>query len=377
MSIAIKEVNSSSDIKKFIDFAHELYHGDKNYVPELYVAQREMFDKKKFPFYDYGEVQSFLAYQGDKIVGRISAIRNERYNDIHQSNIGFFGFLEFTQNKEVLKALLGAATNWLSSHDYDYLMGPTNFTTNETSGFLIDGFHEPPKIMMPYNKSYYDSMLMEAGLEKEMDMYAYMIDTQLVSDKSIKLSTMLEERLKRSGITIRNISLKSFKEEVVKLKKVYNAAWENNWGFVPFTDREFNHMADGLKMLGQEEFAYMAEHNGEPIGFSISLPDVNEITKNFKKGRLLPFNIIKLLMNRRKTSYVRIAATGVIEEYRRKGIEAIFFSKNILEARKRNLKGGEASWILESNDEMVLSAEKLNGDRYKTYRLYKLPCKKS
>lgn len=373
MSIAIKEVVSNSDIKKFIDFAHELYAGDKNYVPELYMAQREMFDKKKFPFYDYGSVKSFLAYRGDKIVGRISAIRNERYNEYHKSNIGFFGFLEFTQDKAVLKALLDAAKAHLSEYNYDYLMGPTNFTTNETSGFLIDGFHEPPKIMMPYNSSYYNDMLMEAGLEKEMDMYAYMIDSKLVSDKSIKLAKMLEERLAKGGIKIRNISLKSFKQEVGKLKKVYNAAWENNWGFVPFTDREFNHMADGLKMVAEEEFAYMAEHEGEPIGFSISLPDINEITKSFKKGRLLPFNIIKLLLNRKKTSYVRIAATGVKEEYRRKGIEAIFFAKNILEARKRNLKGGEASWILESNEEMVLSAEKLNGNRYKTYRLYKLP----
>ena len=123
-------------------------------------------------------------------------------------------------------------------------------------------------------------------------------------------------------------------------------------------------MADGLKMIAIEDFAYMAEHNGEPIGFSISLPDLNEITKGFKKGRLLPFNIFKLLMNRKKTSCVRILATGVKEEYRKKGIEAIFFAKNILEARKRNLKGGEASWILESNEEMVLSAEKLNGEKY-------------
>jgi predicted GNAT family acetyltransferase len=371
MSITIKEVISNADVKKFIDFAHELYEGDEHYVPELYVAQKEMFDKKKYPFYDYGTVQSFLAYKNNKIVGRISAITNKRYNDYHGSNIGFFGFLEFIEDKQVLTSLLEAASNALKSHNYEYLMGPTNFNTNETSGFLIDGFHEPAKIMMTYNKKYYDKMLIELGLQKEMDMFAFMIDTQKASEKSIKLSRLLEQRLAKGGITIRNISLKSFKDEVIKLKKVYNAAWEKNWGFVPFTDKEFNHMADGLKMIAIEDFAYMAEHNGEPIGFSISLPDINEITKDFKKGRLLPFNIFKLLMNRKKTSCVRILATGVKEEYRKKGIEAIFFAKNILEARKRNLKGGEASWILESNEEMVLSAEKLNGEKYKTYRLYK------
>lgn len=373
MSITIKEVISNADVKKFIDFAHELYKDDEHYVPELYLAQKEMFDKKKYPFYDYGTVKSFLAYKNGKIVGRISAISNKRYNDYHDSNIGFFGFLEFIEDKEILTTLLETASNALKSHNYDYLMGPTNFNTNETSGFLIDGFHEPAKIMMTYNKNYYDRMLLDIGLTKEMDMFAFMIDTQKASDKSIKLSRLLEQRLAKGGITIRNISLKSFKEEVKKLKKVYNAAWEKNWGFVPFTDKEFNHMADGLKMIAIEDFAYMAEHNGEPIGFSISLPDLNEITKGFKKGRLLPFNIFKLLMNRKKTSCVRILATGVKEEYRKKGIEAIFFAKNILEARKRNLKGGEASWILESNEEMVLSAKKLNGEKYKTYRLYKYP----
>jgi len=121
------------------------------------------------------------------------------------------------------------------------------------------------------------------------------------------------------------------------------------------------------------KFAYVAEHKGEVIGFSISLPDINEVTINFKKGRLFPFNIIKLLLNKSKTKCVRIVAMGVVNEYRRKGIEAIFFAKNILEARERKLDGGEASWVLENNTDMVNAAEKLNGERYKTYRLYNCP----
>ncbi|NNE14283.1 MAG: hypothetical protein HKO66_12050 [Saprospiraceae bacterium] len=375
MSLVIREANSNKDIKKFIDFAHDLHANDKNYVPEIYVAQREFFDKKKYPFYEYGEAQCFLAYEDDKIVGRIAAIKNKRYNDYHNSNIGFFGFLEFIESKEVAQALLEKAGEWLSDENYDYLMGPTNFTTNETSGFLVEGFDTPPMIMMAHNPSYYDGILKEIGLKKEMDMFAYMIYSEKASDKSIKLSQMLEERLKRSNITIRNLSLKNFKTEVKNIKEVYNEAWENNWGFVPFTDREFDHIASGLKMLADEKFAYIAEDDGKMIGFSISVPNLNEITINFKKGRLLPFNIFKILLNKKKLKTVRIMATGIKEAYRRKGIEAIFFAKNILEARKRKLIGGEASWILESNQEMVVSAEKLNGIKYKTYRLYNYPLK--
>jgi len=373
MALEIREAISSKDIKRFIDFAHELYEGDPNYVAELYLAQKEMFDRKKYPFYEYGDARCFLAEVNGRIVGRIAAIKNHRYNSFHNSNIGFFGFFDFIESVDVARSLLEAAAKWLESEQYDYLMGPTNFTTNETAGFLVEGFEEPPKIMMTYNYPYYDRILKAIGLGKEMDLYAYMIYSFEASDKSIKLSDMLEERLSRQGITVRNISLKNFAAEVEKIKSVYNAAWENNWGFVPFTDSEFKHLADGLKMLADEDFAYIAEHDGQAIGFSISLPNINEITINFKKGRLFPFNIFKLLLNRKKTKSVRILATGILESYRKKGIEAIFFAKNIKEARKRKLIGGEASWILESNDEMVKSAEKLNGIKYKTYRIYNYP----
>jgi len=371
MTLEVKAIKSKKELYQFLDFAHELYKTDKNYVPEIFMGQKDMFNEKKYPFFDEGKVQCFLAYDNGKIVGRIAAIKNPRYNAYHKSNIGFFGFFEFIESKEVAQTLLEAARDWLSSENYDYLMGPTNFSTNETAGFLVHGFEEPPKIMMTYNFSYYDPILKSIGLEKEMDMFAYMIYTDSASERSIKISSMLEERLKKQDIIIRDVNLKDFKNESSKIHEVYNAAWENNWGFVPFSDNEFKHLAADIKMLLDPKFAYVAEHNGKAIGFSISLPDINEITKSFKKGRLFPFNIIKLFLNKNKTRCVRIAAMGVVEAYRKKGIEAIFFAKNILEARKRKLIGGEASWVLENNTEMVQAAEKLNGQHYKTYRLYK------
>jgi len=373
MGLEIREANTRKEIIQFIDFAHDHYAKDKNYVPEIFMGQKDMFNPKKYPFFEQGSAQCFLAYDNDKIVGRIAAIKNPRYNEYHQSNIGFFGFLEFIDSQDVLESLLKAARDHLKSENYDYLMGPTNFSTNETSGFLIDGFHEPPKIMMPYNFPYYDELLKSVGLTKEMDLFAYMIPTKTASEKSIRLSMMLEERLKKQDIIIREVNLKDFKNEAKKIQEVYNAAWDNNWGFVPFSDSEFSHLAADLKMLCDPKFAFVAEHQGRMVGFSISLPDINEITINFKKGRLFPFNIIKLLLNKNKTKCVRILAMGVVSEYRRKGIEAIFFAKNILEARRRKLDGGEASWVLENNTDMVNAAEKLNGIKYKTYRLYHCP----
>ncbi len=370
MSLEVKETTNKKELYQFIDFQHELYEGDPNYVPELFLAQKDLFNAKKHPFHKLRTVTCFMAFKDGRQVGRIAAIKNPVYNDHHNSNIGFFGFYDYVDSREVAEALINKVREHLAPEKYDKLMGPVNFSTNETAGTLVEGYDSPPKIMMTYNKPYYDKIQTELGMVKEMDLYAYMIPTDSVSDKSIKLSAMIEERLKRQGITIRNMDIKNIKSEVPAIFKIYNTAWENNWGFVPMSKEEVDHLVADLKLIADPAFAYIAEQNGEPIGFSVSLPNVNEITIGFKKGRLFPFNIFKLLLNRRKYKSVRIITTGVLEEYRKKGIEAIFFAKNILAARERGLDGGEASWILESNTEMIKAAEKLNGKRYKTYRLY-------
>ncbi len=371
MNIEIKEVLTKKDVKTFIDFAHELYKDDPLYVPELYMAQKEMFDTKKYPFYEYGKVKSYLAFANGKIVGRISAVDNPRYNEYHNCSVGFFGFYDSINNQDVANALLDKASSFAKANGHSQLIGPTNFTTNETAGLVVKGFEYSNQVMMTYNAPYYLDLMNSYGLEKEMDLYAYFIPTLEASEKSIRLSKVLAKRLEGQGISIRSVNTKDWKNEVARIKELYNAAWEKNWGFVPFTDKEFAHLAEGLKLLIDPDFAYIAEDNGKPVGFSVSLPNINEISINFKKGRLFPFNIIKLLLNKKKVKTVRIASTGVIESHRKKGIEAIFFAKNIQEARRRKLDGGEASWILESNQMMTTAAEKLNGKHYKTYRLFK------
>ena len=165
--------------------------------------------------------------------------------------------------------------------------------------------------------------------------------------------------------------MKDFKNEVAKIKEVYNKAWEKNWGFVPATDKEFEFLAEGLKMIVNPQYALVAEHEGKFVGFALTIPNINEITINFKRGKLFPFNIFKLLMKKNKTKYVRIITLGVIEGYRKMGIEAVFFARIIQSAKKNNIIGGEASWILENNEMMNMAAEKLHGEKYKTYRIYR------
>jgi len=370
VKIEIVKVSDKKQKKQFIDFPHDLYKDDPLYVPELYIAQNEMMDTKKYPLFEFSTVEYFLAKKDGKIVGRVAAIHNKNYNEYHKANAGFFGFYDIIDDYEVTEALLGAATAYLKERGLTEIIGPCNYSTNETAGLLVDGFDRSPLVMMTYNKPYYADHLEKYGFKKSMDLYAYMIWTKSVSDRTLRLAKALEERLERSGITIRNIDLKNLKQEVKNIKPIYNAIWQDNWGFVPFTEKEIIHLADSLKLIADDRWLYIAEDKGKIIGFNITLPDINQITKGFKKGRLFPFNVIKLLMNKKKTKYVRIIAMGVLEEYRKKGIEAIFFAKNIQTAKETGVEAGEASWVLESNDMMVRAAENLNGKRYKTYRLY-------
>lgn len=372
MSVTIQEVSFKNGIKDFIDFPHDLYKDDPHYVPEIYIGQKDMMNPDKYPFFQYGKAKYFLAKRDNKIVGRIAAIENTNYNRHHHSNVGFFGFADFIEDQEVVNALLDQAKAYAKENGHDALMGPTNFTTNETAGTLVEGFNEPAKIMMTYNKPYYGRLLEGYGLKKEMDLYAYMIYTEKVSEKSLRLAAAIEDRLKAKGFTIRNVNPKDIDNEAKRIHKIYNEAWDDNWGFVPFTDAEFDYLKNDLKMLLDPKFAYIAEKDGEPVGFGLTIPNINEVLIKNKRGRLFPWGIFRLLWGKNKTKTVRILALGIRKEYRKMGVEAAFFSRNIAEAKRRGLIGGEASWILENNEPMRAAAEHLNGERYKTYRLYSI-----
>lgn len=371
MSVSISKVESKKDKKGFINFPHELYKSDSNYVPELYLNISEVLSKKKNPFFKHSEADLFIARDSNgKVIGRIAAILDNNYNAHHESNVGFFGFFDVIEDYSVASALLDKALAWGKAKGVDRVLGPTNFTTNDTAGMLVDGYESPPTVMMTYNKPYYNDFVSRYGFSKEMDLFAYYIPTQGVNEKSLRLASMLQERLLRKGITIRTATKKTKKSDIVKIKDVYLRAWEKNWGFVPPTEEEYNHLAEGLNLLLDLRYVYLAEDNGKLIGFGVALPDINEITKDFNKGKLLPFNIIKLLLRKSKVSLIRIILLGVLEDYRKLGIEAVFFANYIKAAKENNLRAGEASWILESNTMMVQAAEKLNGQKYKTYRIY-------
>ncbi|SKC87775.1 GNAT family N-acetyltransferase [Ohtaekwangia koreensis] len=363
-------VSSKKDIKAFIDFQHDLYADDPCYVPELFIAQRDLLTPGKHPFHNHSQVQLFLAYNDEKVVGRIAAILNKNHNTFNNATDGFFGFFDCVNDGEVSSLLFKEATEWLRAKGATTIIGPVNLSTNETCGMLVSGFDTPPFAMMTHNKEYYSTLLDQLDFRKRVDLLAYYFGKDGYNDKAVKLQDILTERLKNRGITIRKVNKKNFKEEVAKIREVYNSAWDSNLGFVPMTEEEFDYMAKDMNLVLDPDFCLVAEKDNKHIGFALAIPDINQVLIKVKRGRLFPFGIFKLLFGLKKVNGIRIITLGVLEEYRKAGIEACFYASIINAYRKKKYEHAEASWVLEHNDLMNKAIQQINGVPHKRYRIF-------
>ncbi len=365
----VRIVSDRHDLKSFIEFPYQHYQNDEHWIPPLKLDQKKLVDEKKNPFFNTADRVLFLAEKNGKMVGRIAAVDDRKFNDYNEGNFGFFGFFECVNDQSIANLLFKVAADWLKDRGRSTVMGPTNPGMMDTVGILVDGFEFDPSIMMPYNKDYYDELIKNAGFEKAMDMLAFRVTDKTVSlDRIERAETVVRRRL--PSLVIRKVNLKNFHEEVEIVRSIFNSAWANNWGFSPMSKEEFEHLAKDLKTIVDTDFAHIAEVNGKPVAFSIALPDFNQALKH-TDGRLLPFGIFKLLYYGRKIDQIRTALMGVIPEYQGKGIDALLHKEAIQNGLSRNICKSELSWVLESNVEMVRVAERIGGSVEKRYRMYK------
>jgi GNAT superfamily N-acetyltransferase len=367
-NIEIKTVHTKSDLNTFIKLPWKVYRDDKNWVPPLIMDMQKLLNREKNPFFQHSEAEYFLAYRDGEAVGRIAAIRNNNHNKFHEENIGFFGFFESIENTEVAQALIHKAEEWAKARDLTHLRGPMNFSTNDTCGMLIENYDEPPKIMMTYNPPYYHDFFVKSGYVKAHDLLAY---RQYVAQGfNPRLRKVAEAVLKRQDVTVRKLNMKKFRDEVEIIKKIYNDAWSKNWGFVPMTDAEINHLAQELKPVIDPRYVFIVEIGKEPIAFALSLPDYNQALIKIN-GRLLPFGLLKVLYYSRKIDALRIMILGVVRKYQKsRGIGPLLFAHLYDAGEKMGIKYGEFSWILETNRAMNAAAVIMGAKVYKKYRIY-------
>ncbi len=371
MSITVTPVQNKKDKKLFIDLEWRLNKNTPNWVSPLRMERVKVLDTVKNPFYQHSSIELFIAYKDDRPAGRIAAIINKNHNEFHQDKVGFWGFFECVDDPAVSRALFRAAADWLKARNMEEMWGPMNPSTNDECGLLIEGFDTPPMLMMTHNPDFYPGLVEEFGNKKIKDLYAwYQTTEEALSHSTEKLRRVSEKTVKRYGIKIRHIDIKNMKNEVKLMKQVYNNAWSRNWGFVPFTDAEFDYIADGLKDIADPDFLLMAEKDDKPIGFSVILPNINEILADIPNGRLFPTGVFKLLTGMKKIKTVRVLILGVIKEYQFTGLGSAFYIRAMETAREKGIIGGEMSWILEDNLTMNRAIESFGSRIYKKYRIY-------
>jgi GNAT superfamily N-acetyltransferase len=363
---SIRTARSRADVKRFIRYPYSRYRGDPHWVPPLLIAEREQFDPEKNPFYEHARVELFLAERDGEVVGRVAAIDDDNHNVIHDDNLLFFGFFE-AEDQDATAALFTRLEERARELGRDAVRGPVNPSMNHSAGLLIDAFDSDPCLMMPYNPPEYPRYVEEMGYLKVKDLYAWIFDR----DWEVKKIGRLAERVRKrnEALVVRPVDMKRWDEELARVKGLYNRAWERNWGFVRYTEAEFDQLAREFKMILDPELVALAEIDGELIGVTVLIPDANQVFKKMR-GRLLPFGVFHLLRRNKIMNRVRLPILGVAPEHRNKGFELVMIHDLYERAMARGFKACEASWTLEDNRAMNHVIEAGGARRYKTYRLY-------
>ncbi len=360
-------------VERFIRVPWYIYrehHPSGHWVPPLLMDRRDYLNPKKNPFFEHADCAFWIARQEGRDIGRIAAVNDADWEKFHGEAVGYFGMFESTNDPEVAQALLDAATAWLKERARTSVLGPFDLSTNYMAGALIDGFDSDPGMQMPYNPPYYPALLEGCGLTKTKDLFQWYLSTSTpIPEKVARISDKVKAR---SQVTVREMDLSRWDDEVTQVLDIYNDAWEKNWGFVPVSEKEFRHIAADLKMVVRPELALMAEVNGEPVAFSITIMNLNPIFKKID-GKLFPTGLIRLLWDfkvRPKVEDCRLIVLGIKAGYRKRGIDSILFVETHRAAARLGWKGGEIGWTLEDNDMVNRAIESMQATKIKTYRVY-------
>lgn len=367
-------VKTQSQFRDFINLPWQLFKKNPNWVPPLRMTVKNYLNVDKNPFYKHSVLTMWNVYNGKRCVGRIASIIDENHNNFHNEKTCFWGFFEAIEDGKVSKLLFNAVKKWAEKNDMDMLRGPMNPSTNHECGLQISGFEKDPYFMMPMNPPYYAKLVDEYGFSKAKDLYAWLGTTKdnTVDQRRIRIAN---KQISKKRYSFRSLNMKDFKNEINRLFEIYNNAWEKNWGFVPMTRAEFNHMSKELKAIINPRLCVMVEVDNEPVGFSLAVPNLNQVTKRIRSGRLLPFGIIKLLwFTKIKPSIdtYRIITLGVKKQYQAAGLAPILYQKTEEIMRELHVREAELSWVLDDNHAMNSAIENLGAQCYKTYRIYEM-----
>jgi GNAT superfamily N-acetyltransferase len=372
-AVTVRPVAGRRDLDRFLKLPFRLHRGTP-WVPPLLMERRQFLNRSKNPYFDHAEAEYFIAERDGEVVGRITAQVDERWTQFQGGNDGMFGFFECEEDPEAARALVETATEWLRTRGRERMLGPMDFTTNDECGILIEGYDRDPLVLQPWQPPYYRGLLEGLGMTKAMDLLMWRIAIGELKQGD-RFHDFIHQAAEKSrtehGVVIRKMRKPDLEAEVSRFMDVYNEAWGDNWGFVPITEEEVRFQAKNLKPILDEDWAMIAERDGEVVGAALTLPDINQVLAKMG-GRLLPFGWWHFLTGRRKIDRVRVFALGVKPPYQHWGVAAALYVRHIETAARRSQPWAETGWILEVNEAMNRAMEGMGGTVVKRYRLYEL-----
>jgi len=370
--VEIKQTPMGGNAKDFLDVVDSIYRGDSAYVRPLDQELKDRLNPKKNPFFEHGEGVMFTAHRGGRCVGRATASIDREHLDRYKDATGFFGFVDTIDDEEVARELLVRAEKWLKSKGMTRARGPLSLNVNEELGVLVDGFDTPPYMMMPHHRPYQGGLIEKAGYTKAKDFFAW---SYVVGDLNTRTKKAHAEIKALPEITSRTVSLKDLDRDTELLVDIFNDAWSDNWGFVPFTRNEVKKMASDFKLLLMPEITCIVSIDGEPAGVAVAVPNLNELIRD-SGGKLFPFGLVKLLYRLKVEGprTARLILLGIRKKWRhvRKyaALSAYMYAEMNEGGRRLGIKAGELGWTLEDNGAVNAGIKMMGGKPYKRYRVY-------
>ncbi|MEN9577685.1 MAG: hypothetical protein RJA70_694 [Pseudomonadota bacterium] len=371
MTLEIREIPLGGDLKQFLDVVDYIYRDDPNYVRPLDMDIKHRLSRKN-PFFAHAEGAIFTAHRNNFCVGRITAQIDREHLARHRDDTGFFGFLDTIDDPSVAEALLARARQFCADRGMKRIRGPLSLSINDETGCLVEGFDTPPMVMMPHHRAYQGGLIAAAGFERTKTLFAWRYE---VGNLKRRVSKALEDIEALPEVTSRTVNMKNVEGDTRIVMDIFNDAWSENWGFVPYTEAELAKLASDFKLIIRPEITRIAFINGEPAAVAVALPNVNEAIRDLK-GKLFPLGLPKLLFRLKvqRPETARLLILGIRKKFRNErkyaGLSAYLYALLNNAGQELGIRWGELSWTYEENGPVNAAIKMMGGHIYKKYAVY-------
>jgi len=372
-NVEIVPVQDQRGRERFVRLAWQIYRNDPLWVPPLIRSQLHTLDPQWGSFFRYGEAALFLARRDGQDVGRIAGWINHRANEFLGEKVAGFGFFETVNDYEVAAALLDTACEWARGQRMETIRGPFYFSMDDSPGVLIEGFDRPPVLLCGHSPPYYANLLEQHGMTKYRDAYAHRIDLAVfkgdVTNLPPKILRVAEAVHRRTGVQIRAMRAENWDAEIARVMHLVNEAMGHMRNYVPMDEQEFIRFTEELRQVVDPDLVFFAEIDGQPVGFSATIPDVNQALKG-ANGRLFPLGWLRLWWRMRRIDAASLKLLAVLEEYRSRGLDSLLYLETTRALLRKGYAWVDLSLTAEHNVMINRLVRHLDGQRYKVYRTY-------